>query len=254
MTMHDEPIEAWRAGRYDGEVHVWSVALDEEADPAASLAECLSPDERERAALIGTTAERRRYTLSRIALRHVLAGCHGVAPPDLPLRRERSGRPFVEGDHGLSFSLTHSHGLALIAVAAQPVGVDVERVRTLEWRDRIAQRVMHHDTVVALGTLPDDERTLAFIDAWTQREAHVKTLGGGVLRTPDDLPFALGQPADGSVHSARLRSSGALWSIARFVPTEGWRATVTAPGAVRRVRVRSWSACDPTGARTHQEE
>lgn len=242
--MLDEAVATFRAGGHEGEVYAWTVALDDELPSDSGLTNCLSLEERERAALIGSTVERRRYALSRIALRHILAACHDVAPAELRLRREEGGRPFVEGDHGLSFSLTHSHGLAVIAVAAQPVGVDVERVRELEWRDRIARRVMHADTVRLLEAVPERERTLAFIDAWTQREAHVKAIGGGVLRTPDDLPFSPSQADDGSVHPAALRSTGERWSIARFVPAAGWRATIAAPGTVHILRLRRWSVCD----------
>ena len=45
------------------------------------------------------------------------------------------------------------------------------------------------DSVLALAALPAQERDDAFIWAWTQREAYVKAIGGGVLRSHDPLPF-----------------------------------------------------------------
>ena len=222
-------------------VHVWRVALDSVSHSVESRSTCLSPDERTRSDRFIGQPERRRFVLSRIVLRHVLAGYHGSAPGAVPLAREAGGRPYVEGADRLFFSLSHSGEIALIAIAATPVGVDVERIRSIARAPAIAGRVLHHETVATLAELPPPHFTTAFLDAWTQREAHVKAVGGGLFRTADVLPFDASQPADASVRTALARNDGTRWCIARFQPYPAARAAIVAPAPVHHVRLLDWN-------------
>ncbi|HEX6309398.1 MAG TPA: 4'-phosphopantetheinyl transferase superfamily protein [Longimicrobiales bacterium] len=219
---------------------MWRVALDEISTSIEMRSACLSPDERTRSTLYTAPLEQRRFITSRIVLRHVLAAYHGVPAAALPLAREPGGRPFIEGAERLFFSLSHSAGTAVIAVADVPVGVDVERVRPVARAAAIARRVLHPDTVAVLATVPAPERLRAFLDAWTQREAHVKAVGGGLFQTRDVLPFDPGQPADASVQRIASREDGSLWSAAHFLPWPDARAAVVAPGTVGSIRVLDW--------------
>lgn len=228
-----------KSAPHEGEVHVWRVALDRISPSVEDLGPCLSADEQMRAEQLGAPLERRRFILSRIVLRHVLAGYHGTAAAQVPLAREPGGRPFLQGAGRLFFSLSHSGDTAVIAVADVNVGVDVERVRPVPRAAGIARRILHPDTVAALEALPRRRYEAAFLDAWTQREAHVKAVGGGLFRTADALPFDPLQPADATVHSV-LSRDGLHWSVARFLPYHATRASVAAPGVLRAVRIMDW--------------
>jgi 4'-phosphopantetheinyl transferase len=240
--MHESPFAGADVAFATGAVHLWRVHLDGVSPSGNVSSDWLSEEERVRAAALRGPGEERRFIISRIALRHILARYQGVPPAALRVRREAGGKPFIEGGSELSFSLTHSGGLALLAVAGRPVGVDVERVRVVRRMSRILQRVMHEETAHVLNALPAEQRVVAFIDAWTQREAHVKALGGGVFRTRDDLPFRSAHPGDGSVVVESARSTGEPWSITRLVPADGWRATVVAKGHVPAVEQHDWEA------------
>jgi 4'-phosphopantetheinyl transferase len=234
------PSESQKLTLQEHEVHVWRVALHTVSPSVESRASCLSADERTRSTQFVAPLGRRRFILSRIVLRHVLAGYHGTAAADVPLAREAGGRPFVQGADRLFFSLSHSGDVALIAVADVMVGVDVERIRPVERAAQIAHRILHPETVAVLGTLPQSEYVRAFLDAWTQREAHVKAVGGGLFRTADVLPFDPQQPEDATVRSVVSRADGSEWSVARFLPYESARAAVAAPGALRAIRIMDW--------------
>ena len=105
----------------------------------------------------------------------------------------------------------------------------------------IAGRIMHPETVALLQSLPQSQFESAFLDAWTQREAHVKAVGGGLFRTRDELPFDVQLASDATVHRVRSRGDGTEWSIARFLPYPGTRAAVAAPGSLRGVRIMDWN-------------
>lgn len=226
---------------HEGHVHVWRCALDSVFPSVEGPDACLSADERTRSAQFIAPLERRRFIRSRIVLRHVLAGYHGVSASDIPLAREAGGRPFVKGAERLFFSLSHSADVALIAVADVAVGVDIERVRPISRGAEIARRIMHPETVAVLESLPQSQFEPSFLDAWTQREAHVKAVGGGLFRTPDVLPFDPLLPSDGSVHPIVSRADGSQWSVARFQPYPSTRAALAAPGSLRMVHLMDWN-------------
>ena len=90
------------------------------------------------------------------------------------LQVDEHGRPWAPG---VSFSVSHSGGLGLIAMAGadRRIGVDVERSRRqLDFR-ALAERFFHPDEVAAIGSRRD-----AFFRCWTRKEAVVKALGLGL--------------------------------------------------------------------------
>jgi 4'-phosphopantetheinyl transferase len=234
----------------EDDAHVWIADLDAPAPRRVrELAACLSTEEQARCAALATVAGQRRFTLGRAALRAVLA--HYTARPAaaLHLVRDARGKPRLVPDDGLHFSLSHSRGLAVIAVAAAAAGVDVEHERQPARLARIAHRILHPETCALLRTLTGSARIAAFLDAWTLREAHVKAVGGGLFRTPDALPFDPHLPADGEPRLLLQRDGAAEWSLARFAPAAGMRAALVVRGRLRGVRIHDTADTDRLLAR-----
>lgn len=151
---------------------------------------CLDAGERARAAGFADPRARLRYVTAHAALREALAECTGTDAARLRFGRERpggagsgpGGRPvllgFPEGPH---FSLSHSHDLILIAVAAVPVGVDVQRVPRTGTVDALLPR-LHPAEREGLLRVPRAARAAAFARLWTRKEAYLKGLGTGLAR------------------------------------------------------------------------
>lgn len=149
----------------------------------------LSHDEAERARTLAEPA-RSRFMLTRSALRTRLADYLGCAAGDVGFDYGEMGKPHLRSDERLHFSVAHTGDLALLAFAREaPVGIDIERLRSVRRQQRIARRVLAPASAEALARIPAAERDEAFIWAWTQREAYVKAIGSGLLRSPDPLPF-----------------------------------------------------------------
>lgn len=149
------------AAAVPAQIHVWRAGLDAERWPSA---ERLPRAERDRAGRIQRPEARRRWVASRWALRVVLGRYLGEDPAAIALETGVRGKPALR-DRAVSlrFNLSHSRGLAVIAVAhGQEVGVDVE------WID------------------PRRDRPEAFYARWTRREAVAKCLGAGIwARAPE---------------------------------------------------------------------
>jgi 4'-phosphopantetheinyl transferase len=178
-------------GLESGRVHVWSVALDE---PGAPL--ILSASERERAGRQAQERPARRWARARSELRRILAAYAGADPAELVIEPapcvhcgERHGKPFLAGqERPLRFNVSHSQGLAVIAVAhGREVGVDVEATRGGRRLQRIAESRLSAAEAAELRGLEGPEHEAAFYRLWARREAYLKATAEGVFtkRGPD---------------------------------------------------------------------
>ena len=186
-------------------IHVWSVALDVDAQRAAALEAALSAAERARAERFAFTEGRRRFVVSRGALRMLLGAYLDLAPADVVFAYGRKGKPHLTGAAaGLRFNLSHSGERALIALGRIPLGVDIERLRPLRDPDAIARRFFSETERAALAAQPAERKLEAFFACWTGKEAYVKAVGDGLtipLRS-FDVTFADGRPPAIETHLA----------------------------------------------------
>ncbi|HEU4707451.1 MAG TPA: 4'-phosphopantetheinyl transferase superfamily protein [Solirubrobacterales bacterium] len=159
-------------------VHIWRAALDEAGWPGpAGLAE----DERERAAAIVDERSRRRWVAARWALRRALARYRDEAAAEIELDLDERGKPRLQGGEGLEFNLSHSNGLALVAVAeGREVGLDVELIDAGRDLIALAERALEPDDAAAVRAASGSERPAVFYAAWTRHEARLKCLGTGL--------------------------------------------------------------------------
>jgi 4'-phosphopantetheinyl transferase len=123
---------------------------------------------------------------ARGALGRILADYLGEDGPP-PLEIAPGGKPRLAERPGcLSFNLSHSGSLALVAVApgGVEVGVDVERLKERRDLPRLAARWLSHADATAVATAPPGERERRFYAAWTRHEARVKCAGAGLAGPP----------------------------------------------------------------------
>jgi hypothetical protein len=149
----------------DGDVHLWLVELPGED----------------------------RLATARRALDEILAAYLGAGAAGLSVAE--GGKPrLATAPERLSFNLSHSDGLALVAVApgGTKVGVDVEQLRPRRDLARLAKRWLPAADADAVAAAADGERERLFYAAWTRHEARVKCTGAG-----------LGGPAPGEEIVAR---------------------------------------------------
>ncbi|MER5275028.1 4'-phosphopantetheinyl transferase superfamily protein [Streptomyces sp. NPDC002809] len=164
---------------------LWLVDAARHGGHAQRLApEILDAGELDRAARLAGAADRDCYVAAHVALRLLLGARLGVAPGAVPLTREPCpscggphGRPATGG--GVHFSLSHTRGVALLALADVPVGVDVERIPEPGVVSGIAGQ-LHPAESRELAQLPDEQRPAAFGRVWTRKEAYLKGEGIGL--------------------------------------------------------------------------
>ncbi|WP_063806735.1 4'-phosphopantetheinyl transferase family protein [Streptomyces regalis] len=179
------------AGEYTvalGRLDLWLVRPPEERAAGLDCSE-LDEGERRRAASFIRPADGLLYAAAHVALRRLLGRYTGIAPQDVRFVREPC--PGCGGAHGrpavaaapLHFSLSHSSGVALVGVAAVPLGVDVERLPRPEAVE-VCTPALHPDEQAELAAAGDAQRGPLFGRIWTRKEAFLKGIGTGLSRSP----------------------------------------------------------------------
>jgi len=196
------------------EVHVWRIPLDRPPEEVAACRSLLSPDEARRSEAFHFEKDRRRYAVARGALRLILAGRLGMAPEALRFEAGPHGKPFLAGERGPGFNLSHCEDLALVAVAAaeRAVGVDVERVRPLQDLRSIEERYFSPEEREFLQTAGAD-RARAFLALWTRREAAAKALGLDLQAALATIAVPVYSPGGMVVLTDLAESGGGPWSL-----------------------------------------
>jgi 4'-phosphopantetheinyl transferase len=169
-------------------IHVWSIRNEADDASAAVYAALLSGEEQARAARFQFPHLARAFTLSRGALRFLLARYLDVDPASLRLEYGPKGKPRLPASPLLEFNLSHSGGLATFAFTSGcPIGIDVEQIRPMPDLAAIAHRFFSREEAADLDALPHDQRELAFFLCWTSKEAYIKAVGEGLSAPLDQF-------------------------------------------------------------------
>jgi 4'-phosphopantetheinyl transferase len=152
----------------------------------------------------------------RDATRRILAALIGTPVGQIELYDAPKGKPLLRNDPALHFSISHSHGVSMIAVTrVAPVGVDIEKLRAVPNAESILRRFFTRQEIETI--LTDDNRDLRFIEAWTRSEARVKVRGASVWEAatpdPDATVRALHAP-DG--FAASVAVADPAWTITQY--------------------------------------
>jgi 4'-phosphopantetheinyl transferase len=182
----------------EGTAEVWWARRQ---DAAPRLSALLDRAERARWAAYGRDADRERFLVGCGLAKTVVAACTGQRPAEVSFDRtcRQCGRPHGKPavrHGGVEFSVAHSGDLVAVAVAAAPVGVDVEQ---LEGRPHelgggdpatLARLVFADEERLALAAVHPSGRARAFLVAWTRKEAVTKAQGDGLRVSFRDVVVA----------------------------------------------------------------
>ncbi len=120
------------------------------------------------------------FIRSRSLLRAVLARETGIAAHRLRFRYGPFGKPRLVEPSNLHFNLTHSRGMALVAVHSRPLGIDIEFVDpAVAHRDLADFLFTEAEREQIRGASCHDHERRRFFRIWTRKEAVLKAIGTG---------------------------------------------------------------------------
>ena len=149
---------------------IWDFDLD------AALAE-ISEQRREQAVKFKHELGQRLCVLAYQLLKRGLSEVYGFKE-NPQFEYNEHGKPSIVGHPEIYFNLSHCKEAAICVVSDQPVGVDVESVRS--FNDSLVHYTMNEDEIREIESAED--RAVAFIRLWTKKEAALKLEGTGISK------------------------------------------------------------------------
>jgi 4'-phosphopantetheinyl transferase len=177
-------------------------------------------------------------------LREILSWHTSESPGELEFCYGPHGKPRLKaanGAHQLRFNVSHSHGLAVFAIARdREVGVDIERFQPdFAWED-IAASFFSAGEVDVLNSLPAQDRCEAFLNAWTCKEACAKARGDGLSLPLEQLEASLLLVESWSFHPSRTLQEPSRWALKTFTPLAGYAGALAAEGTGWQITCGQW--------------
>jgi 4'-phosphopantetheinyl transferase len=220
-------------------VRIWKADLDSMPDAdLEELGALLDSVERARGARFHFEQDRRHYVATRGLLRSLLGAELDKSPSTLVFEYGSRGKPSIAvGTHERvpRFNVSHSSGWAMFALAwDREVGIDLECGSRLE-RDenslsQLAARILSSRELATWHDLPNDaQRRVAFLRAWTRKEAYAKATGQGVFDELDRIEVALDAASPKSsltLPAANAEGRRRGWTIHDLSAPDGFAAAL----------------------------
>lgn len=165
----------------------------ESADLSARVHD-LGPLEQQRWASFRREPDRRRYLSAHLTLRDLLAERFGTTPGAVRLgndpcplcRSSEHGRPIsLDDPYGTHWSISHADGLAAVAVADTPVGIDVEGLARASTPELVT--MLHAGEARTIADMDTPLQDRARLACWVRTEAVLKVAGTGLGVAPDSV-------------------------------------------------------------------
>lgn len=138
------------------------------------------------------------------------------------------GKPYIE--EGPVFNASHSgewFALAITGSGAE-IGVDIEHIHPLDDMLSMARHFFAPAEVERLLAIPESERTRAFFECWTRKEAVIKATGEGVSRPLDSFEVAFGSGTTPALLRLDARRDP-QWMMASFDRVPDYVAALASP-------------------------
>jgi 4'-phosphopantetheinyl transferase len=223
-------------------VRTFLAEVDVPSARRTQLARLLSPDETARAGGYRFERHRHRFVVARGLLRGILGRYLDADPRAIRFRYSPNGKPALDADgpaayptasavlgrdpRALTFNVSHSDGLALIAVSCGVrLGVDVERVREDTDIGDLEPLCLAPCETALLAPLQGAARRRAFYQCWTRKEAYLKAIGTGLAVPLQAVGIV---PSEDRPGLARVDAAGAgaQWCVHDLVMPSGYCAAV----------------------------
>lgn len=246
--LHNRNLPLNRIRLQDDSIHVW-LAHTDRLPSESRLASALTASEYARAENFRFPHDRTRFLRRREFLRGVLARYTGVVPDRLRFDCSEYGRPFLLGldaVESVSFSTSHSDGLAAVCVGRSPlVGIDIEKeVDTVCLADE-ASMVLTPAEIAAVEQQADAVRPGVFLRFWTCKEAIVKAIGRGLSLPLDEIEIVdIESDCPRVCRIAEEYGPSSQWRLRRFTPAPGYAGAIAVKAESMEIEFRTWSPED----------
>ncbi len=220
------------------DLHIWTAEVRVITSAEKFIIDqILTPDEVARASRFKFSKDRDLFISARAVLRLVLsqylnlesrdisfaAGPYGKPLLSLPTKDLEQLRRDIAQSHKdsiqpLDFNVSHSGSRVLIGISRSDVGVDIEQIELDRNYDAIATRYFSEFERNTIASLSGVEKSRAFYNTWSRKEAFLKALGIGLSDHLDG--FDVEAHPDRAASILAIRAAGGEWGEEKV---EDWR-------------------------------
>jgi 4'-phosphopantetheinyl transferase len=172
---------------------------------------------------------RDQFLAAHTLLRTVLSRYAAVDPRNWRFATNSYGCPRIAepaAHRSIRFNMSHTDGLVTVAVALnRDVGIDVENITRTIKPLKLANHFFSAQEIASLTAWPEPDRTNAFFDFWTLKEAYIKARGQGLSLPLDSFAFTLGEHGP-SISFDKSHPDPGCWDFALFSPTTEHRLAI----------------------------
>ncbi|MED4445711.1 4'-phosphopantetheinyl transferase family protein [Bacillus thuringiensis] len=121
-----------------------------------------------------------RTLIGEILIRTIICEDLRIRNKNIKFEKNKYGKPYLIGYNNFQFNISHSGNFLVCAVDDKPIGIDIEKVKYIEYKD-IAKRffsVSEFDYIDKEEDLPTQLNK--FYEIWTLKESYIKCCGQGL--------------------------------------------------------------------------
>ena len=218
------------------DIHVWMLPGHDAASSSTKQEDAywalLSKDELERARRFHFAHHANDFVANRARLRILLGSYLQRHPEELVFTYTEQGKPELSSESGqLSFNLSHTDGMALLAVSKHGrIGVDIEKMSSQSDCLELARSYFSKAELDALSALDSREQQAAFYRCWTRKEAFLKALGEGLSRPLSEFTVSIAQHSADLLECGWDEGSPHSWRIFPLEVPPGYAASLACEG------------------------
>lgn len=162
-------------------VNLAEVTLAGEPLSAELLMPWLPTSSREKLRKISVTSARLQSAAGEILARYAVCKHTGLNNSEINIQVGPKGKPFIAGAAAIQFNLSHSGKYVACIVYPGKAGIDIERVRSVNYR--VAERYFTNQEYESMQLLDEPEKLRHFFVLWTLKESFLKAIGTGLTRS-----------------------------------------------------------------------
>jgi len=205
---------------------IWVIDTGEFAADSELLRSFLQPDELERHARFASRQIAATWLTARAGLRYLLGRYLDETPQSLIVKTGPNGKPFVENPFQLSFNISHSGSIAVIAVTDRDVGIDVEQLERQVDTAAVLRRFFSPAEQASYAQYRQVDPRRTFFRGWTRKEAVLKATGEGIAGLAhNEISFAPALP-HAMLTYRNSAEAAQTWFFHEFEPAPGYIAAL----------------------------
>ena len=108
---------------------------------------------------------------------------------ELEFAINKYGKPYINGNTGINFNISHSGEIIVCSIGERENGIDVEKIKKFDIK--IVESFFQHEEFKALFNLPKDKQNESFFRLWTLKESYIKCVGKGLAMPLNSFGFKI---------------------------------------------------------------